>query len=204
MRRAEESATQKESECSHLQPPSRIREDGMATDTAPAEVPAMVQSRPQSKLVLIVGILVVIIIAQVVITWLLMPKSPVVAVAAEGAAKPDEPATAAADADDTTAESPLGSFNCTNTSTPGSTVQIDFKLSAITPKDKVSRLKERVDSHESRLRQTVAKVVRSAKLEDLSEPSLATLRRALKEEVNRLLRTNIEDVVITDFRHLEQ
>jgi len=175
----------------------------MATDTALADAPAAVQSKPKSKLVLIVGILVIIVVAQVIITWLLMPKAPAAA-AAEGAPKAEEPANPAGDQDDISAESPLGDFNCTNTSTPGATVQVDFKLSAITSKDKVSRLKEKVDAYGSRLRQTVAKVVRSAKLEDLTEPSLATLRRALKEEVNRLLRTNIEDVVITDFRHLEQ
>jgi len=177
----------------------------MATDTALAEAPAAAQAKPKSKLVLIVGVVFVIILVQVVVTWLLMPKAPAAAVvAADGAPKSEEPAAAVTDMEDTSAEASLGEFNCTNTSTPGTSVQIDFKLSAIMAADKVGRLKEKITAYDSRLRQTVAKVVRSAKLEDLSEPSLATLRRALKEEVNRLLRTNIEDVVITDFRHLEQ
>lgn len=176
----------------------------MATDTAPAEAPPMVEERPRGKLVLIVGIVFVIILAQVLITWLLMPKAPAAAAAADGAPKGGEAAAAPAEADDSTEETSLGEYNCSNTSTPGTTVQVDFKLAAITADDKVGRLKERVDSYGSRLRQTVAKVVRSAKLEDITEPSLATLRRALKEEINRLLRTNIDDVVITDFRHLEQ
>src|SRR5207253_3238611 len=104
-----------------------------------------------------------------VITWLLMPKAPAAAAATEGTPKTEEAATPLAEAEDTTEETPLGEFNCSNTSTPGTTVQVDFKIAAITATDKVSRLKERADSHSSRLRQTVAKVVRSAKLEDLSE-----------------------------------
>lgn len=169
----------------------------MATDTAPAEtVPAAPAGK--SKFMMIVGIIAVLIVAQAVITYFLMPKAAAPAPATADPAAPPPKTPAIADELPETAEVPLGDYNCTNSSNPGTSIHFNFKLVAIVTPDKASGIKPKLESHSARLRQTVAKIIRSAKLEDLNEPSFGTIRRLLREEINRLLRVDIDEIVITD------
>jgi hypothetical protein len=59
--------------------------------------------------------------------------------------------------------------------------------------------------HTARIRQAVNKIVRSSSLEELNDPSLGTIKRLTREEINRLLRKSyVSEVVITDVRIIEQ
>ena len=59
--------------------------------------------------------------------------------------------------------------------------------------------------HNARVRQAVLKVARSASLEDLNDPNLTTIKRQLREEINKVLRKSyVTEVVISDFKTMEQ
>ena len=167
-------------------------------------------TRPKSgKLLLIVGLMVVIITVQVVITYLLMPKA-TDPKAEDGAAAKPVPAAAAKDAepaaaDNETVEQSLGDFNCTNsTANPGMVVNIDFKLIAVTAAGNQSALKKALEQHTGRVRQMVNQIVRRSSLEDLNDPNLSTIKRLIRQELNKLLRTTIDEVVISDVRTMDQ
>lgn len=181
----------------------------MPTATAEREVaeqPKPAPPKPPKKsgrLLLIGGLVTVMILAQGVITYLLMPK------AASG--KPDDPKDpAAAEQDDATGtddsvEVPIGDFNCSNNDTPGVTIHIDFKLSAVTTSGQAAAFEALLKSHQGRVRQLVNRIVRSSKLVDLNDPALGTIKRLIREEVNRLLRKSyVTEVIISDMRTVEQ
>ena len=48
-------------------------------------------------------------------------------------------------------------------------------------------------------------IIRGAKLDELNDPELETIKRLIREDVNRLLRKDyVNRVVITDVRIIEQ
>ena len=56
-----------------------------------------------------------------------------------------------------------------------------------------------------RVREKVNKIVRSSNLDELNDPNLGTIKRLIKEDINRLLRkTYVVEVIITDMRVMEQ
>lgn len=179
----------------------------MATATEAPEAPAASSApappRRGGKLLLILSIVGVIVTIQVVLTLLLMPK------AQTEKAEPKEAQKAESEAvvdEAEHAEVNLGDFNCTNnTAAPGVVIHLDFKLTAITSPKQESTLQGLLKSHQARIRQIVGKIVRSSNLEDLNDPNLGTIKRLVREEVNRLLRKSlITEVVVIDVRHVEQ
>ena len=61
------------------------------------------------------------------------------------------------------------------------------------------------DVNTDRVRQAVVKVARSSNREDLEDPNLSTMKRLIREEINKVLRKSfIIEVVISDFRTMEQ
>jgi flagellar basal body-associated protein FliL len=180
-----------------------------AVEAAPDAAVATPAKKGKGKLVMIIGAIGLVVVVQTVLTMLLMPKS--------GAAKPaDDAAKVAAakaveeektdDADNDSAETTVGDFNCTNsTAAPGVVIHLDFKMAALSNKKQASQLKDLLKSHEARVRQIVGQIVRRSPLEDLNDPNLATIRRLVKEDVNRLIRKSlITDVVLMDVRFVEQ
>jgi flagellar basal body-associated protein FliL len=107
---------------------------------------------------------------------------------------------------DDTAEVAIGDFNCSNGSaSPGSILHVDFKMSALTSPNRVADLERLMKSHQARIRGSVNRILRGSSLEELNDPNLFTIRRSLREELNRLLRkTYVAEVVVTDFRVIEQ
>jgi len=171
-----------------------------------AEQPKLAPPKPPKKsgrLLLIGSLVTVMILAQGVITYLLMPK----ASAGKGDDLKDPAAAEQEDAagPDDSMEVPMGDFNCTNTATPGVVIHIDFKLSAVTTSGQGAALEGLLKSHQARVRQVVNRIVRSSKLEDLNDPALGTIKRLIREEVNRLLRKSyVTEVIISDMRTVEQ
>jgi hypothetical protein len=100
----------------------------------------------------------------------------------------------------------LGDYSFSNTTAmAGSVLHVDFKLAAVSSSKQASSLEERVKTNSARIRQAVNKIVRSSNLEELNDPHLGTIKRLIKEDINRLLRkTYVNEIVITDVRIIEQ
>jgi flagellar basal body-associated protein FliL len=100
----------------------------------------------------------------------------------------------------------LGDFSFSNTTaTPGSLMHVDFKVAVMTPSKQASTLEELVKVNTGRIRAALEKIIRGASLAELNDPSLETIKRLIRDDINRLLRkTYVETVVITDVRISEQ
>ena len=150
-----------------------------------------------------------VFLVQVAIIYALLPRSDAAARASLPDTQNSSPLPLSIDPDPDpgdTAEVPVGEFNFSNgTASPGSIVHVDFKISAVTSANLASTLEQRLKSHQARIRQIVNKIVRSASLEELNDPNLGTIKRLMREEVNRLLRKSyVMEIVITDVRVIEQ
>ena len=187
----------------------------VAEEKSPADQAAPGAKPKSGKLVLIVGLVTLIIVAQAVITYVLMPKAQ--------EPKPDDAQAAAAakaatsgdhaggdDGKETpeneTAEVAVGDFNCTNSSAAeGMVMHITFKLVAIANGAQAKALEDQLKAKNAQVRQVVNKIVRSSKMEDLDDPNLGTIKRLIRQEVNRLLRKSlIIEVVISDITTMQQ
>lgn len=99
------------------------------------------------------------------------------------------------------------SFNVTNTTAAADTViHISFKVHALLASDQQDEFKEKVNSsHKVRVRESVETIFRSATMEDLSDSSLSTLRRLVREEINRVLRQSyVVSIVFNDYKTIQQ
>ena len=203
-----------------------------ATETPPAGDAAPPRRKLpidlKSKKVRVVGLLIVIMIAEAVVMSLLMPKSPAEPAAEEdphaapaeagghGAAKHEEEGhggghgaahggghgeeTAGAVGSNGEGEVLIGKFSTTNSiAEPTSIIHISFELSAvIASQAEFDRAK---GIYHGRMREAIEKVCRSASLEDLGDPHLSKIRQQIRDEVNKVLRASfIIEVVITDFK----
>lgn len=184
----------------------------VAEKTKPDEAAAQDSAAPKkkSKKLLIGGIVLLVVVVQAVVTYLLLPRHASSEAAAAHSEK-GEHGESHDEHDDESgtgdmAEVPLGDFGFSNgTAAPGSIMHVDFKMSAITSGKQAASLEAQVKAHQARIRQAVNRIVRSSNLEELNDPSLATIKRLTREEINRLLRKSyVIEVVITDFRLMEQ
>lgn len=174
---------------------------------------AAASPKRKSKKLMIGGLLAVVIVVQVVVTYLLMPHGNA-AGDHESSSDGDKHAAAAhgderdPDAEDLSdmAEVPIGDFNFSNsTASPGSIIHVDFKLAAVTTAGQSANLDKYLKAHSARVRQLVNKIIRSSSLEELNDPNMGTIKRLIREEINRLLRKSyISEVVISDVRVIEQ
>lgn len=101
----------------------------------------------------------------------------------------------------------IDSFSTTNgRAAPGSVIHITFKLTAVVPVGQEIEFDRLANQQNNgRVRQVVEKIARSAGLDDLNDPSLATIKRQLREEINKVLRKSyVTEVVISDFKMMEQ
>ena len=85
-------------------------------------------------------------------------------------------------------------------------VHIAFKLHALVATDQKDEFDAAAnDKHKARVREAVEKIARSATLEDLEDSSLSTIRRLLREEINKVLRQSyVVDVVMSDYKTMKQ
>ncbi len=174
--------------------------------------PSPSKGRSRKKL-LIGGIVLVVVAVQVVATYLLMPH-PAASSEAGGHAQHEEKEHAPAASHEhgpealegEVAEVSLGDFSFSNTTAaPGVIIHVDFKLAAVTSSKLASSLEAQVKLNLFRIRQVVNRIIRSSHTDDLNDPNLGTIKRLIKEDINRLLtKTFINEVVITDVRVMEQ
>lgn len=112
-----------------------------------------------------------------------------------------------ADAKDELVEVEIHGFNVTNTkAAPDTIVHIAFKLHALVAADQMDAFDEAANTqNKARVREAVERIMRSATLEYLDESSLGTIKRLLREEVNKVLRQSyIVEVAIIDFKTMRQ
>lgn len=106
-----------------------------------------------------------------------------------------------------TVESEVGKFSCTNSiADPGATIHINFELVVVVAEDQQAEFENlATDVHKNRIRQAVLEVARSANLDELSDPSLSTIKRRIGEEINKALdRSYVRQVIISDYSRMEQ
>lgn len=188
---------------------AEVAEQPKPAETAAHDAPV---SKGKPKKWLIVGaIVLVVVIVQVVVTSLLLPGHPPAETGAKHEEKEHEHAATDqhhgdAENDGEFAEVPMGDFSFSNgTAAPGMIIHVDFKLSAIATSKQASSLDTQLKLHQARVRQAVNKIVRMCNLEELNDPNLATIKRLIREDINRLLRKSyVLEVVITDVRTMEQ
>jgi flagellar basal body-associated protein FliL len=156
------------------------------------------------------GIVLVVVVVPAVVTYLLLPQ-PTASNAGHRPAE-EKPAVAAGhepagEAHRTgIAEVSLGEFKISNgMAVPGETIDIEFKLAAVTAAQQAQGLEAQVKSHTARIRQAVIGIVRRSRYDELSDPQLDTIRQLIHEDVNRLLgKVYVNDVTITDVTITEQ
>lgn len=106
-----------------------------------------------------------------------------------------------------TAEVAIDSFMCTNNrASPGSIMHISFKIFAIVPTAQKESFEKHANSEsKARVRQAIVKVARSSNMEELGDPELSTIKRLIREEINKVLKKSyVLEVVVSDFKTIEQ
>ena len=155
----------------------------------------------------IVGIVLVVMLLEAVGMYFLLP-APSVAneITNASVVSGEEGSTESGDAL-ATKEVNIDKFNTTNSiAAPGSVIHVSFTLVAIVSADNVTSFETVVsDEKKWRVQQVVIKVVRSASLEDLNDPNLGTIKRLIREEINKVLgKSYVSNVVIGGYRTMEQ
>ena len=168
----------------------------MAATAEPTEAAAKpgLLGRP----LVLVGLLAAAMAAEFVVLYMVLPAP---APAAEHADEAEH------DHGDELSEVSVDAFSTTNTrAVPGGVVHVTFKLTALVPTAQVTAFEHAAnEQNNARVRQAVLKVCRATTLDDLNDPSWLTLRRQLREEVNKVLRHSyVIDMVISDFKTMEQ
>lgn len=145
-----------------------------------------------SKKVKIAGLLLTVMAVEAVVAYLLVPQP----APSHGQSTGDEDPSQNSDLERTdlnidTAEVDIGTFNCTNSRASTGNIHVTFELVAIvsaSQRDNFERAANGINgAHKHRVRQAVIKVARSSNLEDLNDPNLSTMKRLIREEINKVL-----------------
>ncbi len=154
------------------------------------------------KTLIIAGGVVAAMALEAVVFLILMP-SPAPQAAAETATPAEETPEKMTESE--TKEEPIGEqFNCTN-NREESIVHLRFKVMAVVKSGQEVPFREMNTAYKARIRQAIEKIARNATREDFDDPSLNTLRRLIREEVNKVLgKSFVMDSVIYDFSMIEQ
>ena len=96
----------------------------------------------------------------------------------------------------------IDQFQVTNTTPENSDLNLEFTLTAIVSRSAEESFKEAVnDLQKYRVRQAVERVCRSATREELEDPVHSTIKRLMKEEINKILgKSYIIDIIISDYQ----
>ncbi len=145
-----------------------------------------------------IGVLVLVISGGMAGTFLVLLKGDTV---------PEDEIEMAANEGHDAVEVTIDSFSTTNgRAAPGGVIHVSFKLTAVVASGQEIEFERAANEHHNgRVRQAVVKVARSASLDDLNDPNLTTVKRQLREEINKVLRKSyITEIVISDFKTMEQ
>lgn len=126
--------------------------------------------------------------------------------AAESRARQEE-RERSAEEQDSLVEVEVHNFNVTNnTAAADAIIHISFKLFALVAADQKAEFdKAANEDNKARVREAVERIARGATIEDLNDPAAGTLKRLLREEINKVLKQSyIVEVVLSDFKTIQQ
>ena len=177
----------------------------MATDTetneAGVEPDAAAEKsagHSKGKLIKVGGLLFLVVALQIGISyWLLAPTAP-----PEEMLEEIVPET-----ENITAEVPIDNFSVTNNiAEPGATIHVTFNLVALVEQGSATDFEAMVkEQSKARVKQAVIEVVRKSSLSDLNDPQLGTMKRMMKESINKVLKKSyVVETVISEYRTLTQ
>jgi flagellar basal body-associated protein FliL len=172
----------------------------MATDVKEPPAPPAVAEAPAGNdkggMLKIGGIVLGVMLVQGLATWFLLP--------APAAAPVDADLEEPADADGV--EVAIDKVNPTNTAAAGHPIHVSAEIVAIVAASQEVKF-DQVANRElkARVRQVCRKVLESANMAELNEPGSSTIRRRMREEINKLLRKSyVIDIVFPHFQKQEQ
>ena len=182
---------------------TETEDPGVDTDEDPsAEITEETPSgHSKAKLIKIGGLLLIVIVLQIGVSyWLLTPnQSP--EVTEEALSKESENLQV------NTSEVMVNDFSVTNNiAEPGATIHVTFNLVALVEQGAASDFEAMVKSkNKARVKQAVIEVVRKSSLADLNDPQLGTMKRMMKEAVNKVLKKSyVIETVISEYRTMTQ
>ena len=78
-----------------------------------------------------------------------------------------------------------------NIAEPGATIHVTFNLVALVEQGAAADFDSMVkEQNKARVKQAVIEVVRKSNLSDLNDPQLSTVKRMMKESINKVLKKN--------------
>mgnify|MGYP003629811935 CR=1 FL=1 len=170
------------------------------TDASAAETDAS-RAHSKAKLMKVGGLLLFVIALQIGISyWLLSPDQPE-EVAEESISKESESLLV------NTAEVSIDNFSVTNNiAEPGATIHVTFNLVALVEQGAAADFEAMVkENNKARVKQAVIEVVRKSSLSDLNDPQLSTMKRMMKEAINKVLKKSyVIETVISEYRTMTQ
>lgn len=183
----------------------------MATDAPEAEAEAVgeeaeVTKKPAGfwiKFAAIGGLLVLVMTAQFVMLFYLFGQS------GDSEIDPNDPDILNAETlDDTNVVEVdiIPQFNCTNSlSDQGQSIHFSFSLCVEVPENLKEQFTLAKKGHKNRIRQAVVTIIRNAGVEELDDPSFSTIKRQIREDINKILNQNyVTSVIITAPRKIVQ
>ncbi|MBL4885069.1 MAG: flagellar basal body-associated FliL family protein [Planctomycetaceae bacterium] len=97
-------------------------------------------------------------------------------------------------------------FNCTNSlASQGQSIHVTFKLCVDVPENLSEQFTEAKKNRLNRIEEAVVTIIRNAGAEELNDPYLSTIKRQIKEEINKILNQSfVTSVIIGGWRKTEQ
>lgn len=168
------------------------------TDVAPP------QKKGKKKLI-VIAVIVLIVLAQLAVVYffLLAPGSK------------QEEKTETVQSALTEGDSALGDlvevnigtdFNCTNGKAhQGAVIHVNFRVVALVSGKEEQSFKDAVKAADARIREAVMIVARQADNEALNDPVLGSIKRLIREQINKILKKSyIRDIVISEYSLIER
>jgi len=153
-------------------------------------------------------IVIAVVTGEGVAAFMLMPSVEHNAKAAQEAlaAKPPEPDNHSGAHDADLTEVDLEAFKITSFQPASSiTLRVEFHLYGMVPAEKAQSFKTLYEAKKNRVRDNVNGIIRSAEMNDLTDPGLGLIKRKILETTNKALgKPLLEGVMFSEFTFLEQ
>ncbi|MCA9093118.1 MAG: hypothetical protein KDA68_06500 [Planctomycetaceae bacterium] len=166
-----------------------------------------VVAKPKSgkKKLIVIAVIVLIVLAQLAVVYYFL-------LAPSGKTEEKKPET---ELIATAGESALGDlvevnigtdFNCTNGKAhEGAVIHVNFKVVALVNKNEEVNFKDAVKAADARIKEAVMIVARQADTEALNDPNLGSIKRLIREQINKILKKSyIREIVISEYSLIER
>ncbi len=181
----------------------------MATDAPEEAAPAVEEEQEEkkssgfwTKFAAVAGLLVLVMVGEFAMLFFVFGES------SGGDVDPNDPEILKAEEleDTDVVEVDIASFNCSNTlSAQGQIIHITFDLCVEVPRNLSEQFTFAKKDHKNRIKQAVSTIIRNAGTEELNDPHSSTIKRQIREEINKILNQSyVTSVLITGFRAIEQ